>query len=208
MFVNNLTRKSSVAKGRGKGSQFERDLCRFFTEWISGSKEPLLFWRGRGSGGMMTRNFGVGKAFSGDLYAISDEGAWLTDFFSIEAKNGYASASFDKHLKYNKNDSLKDFWIQANRDAELVDKYPILIFRKKGLSPWVGVPKDIHMMFIERVASLRSITISWGEQNEDNLPDAVFFDFYEFFATVPAEDAKALKDLLQRGQEHPPLLEF
>lgn len=166
-----------------KGSAFERELSKLLTTWVQGTPEPLLFWRGHGSGGMLTRNIGVGKNFSGDIYALDEKSMWVTNLLSIEAKNGYPSASFDKHLKNNKNDEIRDFWKQCIRDATTYNKIPILIFRKKGNSPWIGVPKVLaDIYFNENKTPANYVHLSW----EFELPEIYFFDMKHFLDIVNA----------------------
>jgi hypothetical protein len=67
-----------------------------------------LLWKSPNSGGVSSvilKNVDM----SGDIIALKEEAKFLTDIFSIEAKNGYPKASLDKHLKYNKNDEIESF---------------------------------------------------------------------------------------------------
>jgi hypothetical protein len=172
-----------------KGSAFERELSKLLTVWVSGLDEPILFWRVPASGGMMTRNFHVGEAFSGDIRSLHPSSAWVTDIFSIEAKNGYPGASHDKHLKENKSDAIKSFWVQAVRDAEVVTKIPLLIYRKKGLPPWVGVTQEMKdLLDVKLTKSLRFVHLGWNE--DDALPDIFFYDMKSFFEHLNPEDVK------------------
>ncbi|WP_292484643.1 hypothetical protein [Methanohalobium sp.] len=51
----------------------------------------------------------AGREFSGDIYAVREEGKILCDKITIECKSGYDNASLDKFLKYNKSDPIKEF---------------------------------------------------------------------------------------------------
>jgi len=161
-----------------KGGAWERDLCKFFSKWINGTIKPYVFWRGRGSGALFTLDNNVGEAFSGDIYCIRPEGKFLTSIFSIEAKNGYPKASLDLHLKNNKNEILKDFWIQTNEGCTN-GKEPLLIFNKKGFpSPWVCISENTYNKIKHLLLDLRKVQLNWPN---DNLPEMYIFDFYEFF---------------------------
>lgn len=46
---------------------------------------------------------------SGDIIALKPEAQFFTDFFSIEAKNGYPEGSLDKILKKNKDEIIEQF---------------------------------------------------------------------------------------------------
>jgi hypothetical protein len=172
-----------------KGSAFERELARILTVWVQGTVNPVLFWRVPASGGMLTRNLLIGEAFSGDVIAVQPAGKWVTKIFSIEAKNGYPSASFDKHLKENKSDEIKGFWTQAKRDADVVDKIPLLIYRKKGMSPWIGVTEVVKNLIDDKLQNtLRFVHLGWNKA--DDLPDIYFFDMKNFFELLDPEDVK------------------
>ena len=170
-----------------KGSAFEREISKILTRWVSGKDEPVLFWRVPGSGGLLTRNYLIGEAFSGDIRAVLPEATWVTDIFSIEAKNGYPGGSFDKHLKNNKSDEIKGFWEQCVRDANVNEKKPLLIWRKKGLSPWIGVTEDVKD-FISGNLNIRFVHLGWNE--DDDLPDIYFFDMKKFFELLDSEQVK------------------
>ena len=164
-----------------KGGQWERDICKYLSKWINGSEKPYVFWRGRGSGAMFTNSNEIGESFSGDVYCVRPEGKFLLDKFSIECKNGYSGASLDKHLKNNKNDTLKDFWTQAVDDAVKSDKLPMLIFKKKGSpSPWVGISQISFNNYDKYLNDLKFIHLRWGKE----LMDCYLFEMKEFFKVI------------------------
>ena len=177
-----------------KGGAFERDISKFLSKWINGKSDPLLFWRQISSGGLLTQlAFGKdGKNLSGDIHAIHEDGQFLTNIFSLELKNGYPSAAFEKHLKENKNDEIKGFWDQCVRDAEKVDKLPLLIFKKMRCSTFLAITPDTFSLLSgedQILKDMRMIRIDW--KKEDNLPPAVFVDFEEFFQRVTPEHIKS-----------------
>lgn len=164
-----------------KGGGWERDVCKFLSKWIQGEEKPYLFWRGRGSGGTFTRSDLVGESFAGDVYPVREEGKFLTDRFIIECKDGYKNASFDKHLKYNKSDDIRDFWIQTCEPTEDIKKHPMLIYKKKGMpTPWLGIDFCVYSLLKPYLEGLRFVHLKWGE----DLRDTYFFEYKEFFATI------------------------
>lgn len=173
----------------GKGSSWEREICKFLSKWIQGEEKPYLFWRGRGSGSTFTKDDLVGESFAGDIYPVRDEGKWLLNYFVIECKNGYPKASIDKHLKYNKNDDIYDFWLQVNSDCKKVKKSPMLVYRKKGQNPWLGINKHTKNLLIDKNLNMRYILIHW----EDEIDDLYLYDFYKFFEEI---DCKKMEKLL------------
>lgn len=167
-----------------KGGNWERDVCKFLSKWVSGHEKPYIFWRTGGSGGVFTVSEGkAGEYFSGDICAIREEGKFLTEKFSIECKTGYKEASFDKHFKYNKSDPFKSFWIQVVNDSQKANKYPMLIFRKKGMTtPWVCIGKDVYDIISLYLYDIRRLHICWR-----NLPETVIFEYKEFFERIKPE---------------------
>jgi hypothetical protein len=150
---------------------------------LTGQDKELYFYRSPGSGAVSTINLG-NKAISGDIIALKTEATLLIDKFSIEAKNGYKEASLDKHLKNNKSDPLKDFWIQCVTDAEKSEKKPMLIYKKLGnKTPWLGIEETFFNFVLPIIPDLRYIKLSWGNE----IIDTYFIDFYEFFGKVTPE---------------------
>ena len=176
----------------GKGSKWERDICKFLSKWIDGQdSDRILLWRGRGSGAMFTQSGSkIGRDFSGDIYSTSPDSYFLTDNFSIEAKCGYPDASLDKHLKDKKIDIIEDFWKQCTDDAKKSDKLPLLIFKKTGLKcPWLGINKVTYEKLRNYLFDCRCVSLKFG-----NELDLIFlFNMNEFFEKVSAEVVKNIQ---------------
>lgn len=162
-----------MANGKAKGSAWEREIAKALTMWVTGKEKPYVFWRSPSSGALATISQSLDT--SGDIIAIRPEGKFLTDIYSIEAKNGYPAASFDKHLKKTKNNDIESFWKQCVSDAEKAGKMPMLIFKKKGCQPIVGIIADVGNL---KYISLKFIT----------LPTVRFYDFYNFLESVKPEN--------------------
>ena len=75
-----------------KGGQFERDISRYLSQWITDDKntEPLI-WRSAGSGAQATfsrrRGKSVQKNLEGDLIAIDPRANFFLDKISIFSKD-------------------------------------------------------------------------------------------------------------------------
>ena len=173
-----------MAKGKGKGSLWERDVAKTLTKWLTGSEKPYVWWRAPGSGAIATISE-ENKELSGDIITLRPEGAFLTDKFSIECKVGYPNSNFHKHLKGVKNDEIRLFWEQACGDADRAGKLPMLIYKKKQYNALIGVT-----VLNDALLEIPSITMSWGEQYD--LPNCHFFDMEEFLNIVSPEDIKNL----------------
>lgn len=82
---------------RGKGSSFEREICRLLSLWWSYDKRDDIFWRTSGSGARAkTRSKKGISTFGqyGDIQATDPLGQHLIDVCSIELKRGYSQVSF------------------------------------------------------------------------------------------------------------------
>ncbi len=168
-----------MANGKAKGSEFEREICKYLSVWINGIEKPYIFWRSPSSGALAT--IAESMDASGDIIALRPEGKFLTDRFSLELKNGYPDADFEKHFKDTKNNTIEDFWKQCTRDARKVKKWSMLIFKKKGCQTIIGIESLISLLYFKDI-NLKSITLTFDKK--DNLPSIIFYDFKQFFNTV------------------------
>jgi hypothetical protein len=117
--------------GKQKGSQYERDVCRRLSLWISENKNPNLFWRSAMSGGRSTlalKRGGINKEQSGDISSVSEEGHTLIDQFYIECKN-YTDLGIDNFL-VGKSSKLTSFWKETCTAAKKNDKLPMLVAKQ------------------------------------------------------------------------------
>ena len=174
-----------------KGGQFERDIAKTLTKWVTGKERPYAFWRTPASGALMTVANAVDV--SGDIMAIRPEGRFLTEKFSFECKNGYPKANFHKHLKKIKNHEIEGFWEECIGDARKADKHGILIWKKLGQPTIIGfelIDANFLRSAFDRAYRLdlpaKTVTLGWGR----GLPDIQFFNFKEFFETIPSESFK------------------
>src|ERR1700686_1673675 len=112
--------------GKGKGSSFERKVCKALSLWVSAGKHVDLFWRSAMSGGRATvahrrqivQSEAAGTTWpsappvrqAGDITAVAPEGHKLTDLFLVECKH-YRDLDFD--LFIFKKGRLYQFWKTA-----------------------------------------------------------------------------------------------
>jgi hypothetical protein len=169
----------------GKGGDFEREVSKMLTVWLTGKKKPYAFWRMPGSGSLMTiheENIGL----SGDIRAVSPEAEFFTDIFSVECKTGYPKTSFWQHFKDIKNFNIKDFWKQCCEDADKAAKLPMLIYRKKGTKPIVGVCSKTTNFLYEKLTNFNFIGVVFS----DEIRPIYFFNMEKFFDTVKPDDIR------------------
>jgi len=170
-----------MSNGKRKGSNFEREIAKTLSVWVNGESKPYVFWRSPSSGSLAT--IAESMDASGDLIALRPEGKFLTDRFSIELKTGYEDVDFMKHFKDNKNNIIEDFWKQCIRDARKANKYGMLIFRKKGYQPIIGIELIVNSLIKEVCNLPKSLVLLF----ENDTPAIVFYDFNQFFEKVKPE---------------------
>lgn len=172
-----------------KGGDFERDRAKFLTKWLIGKTKPYMFWRMPASGGLATIHEEC-AGLAGDIRSLHPDAEFLTDCFCIECKTGYPRTSFWQFFKKIKNFPIEQFWIQTCNESG--DKLPMLIYRKKGNKPIVGLEGNAlsELCEITRIDELRCIELRWGEKSE--LTPVCFFDMNDFFSMVEPDDIKEM----------------
>ena len=167
---------------KSKGSAWERDVCKFLSVWLTGKEKPYQYWRMPASGGLATISE-ENADLSGDIRALTPEGEEaLTQFYSIECKTGYPHTSFWQHFKDIKGFNIEMFWRQCIGDAKKANKLPMLIYRKKGNNPIIGLN---HYW---KGLDLPSIRLTF--KKEKGLPPLVFYNMKEFFNIVTPKEMK------------------
>ncbi len=173
----------------GKGGDFEREVSKSFTVWLTGTERPYKYWRMPGSGGLATIHEDCAD-LSGDIRALSGDAEFLTDAFSIECKTGYPKTSFWQHFKHLKTFCIKKFWQQCVDDAYKPRKRPMLIYRKKGKQVIIGLSL-VDKNHLEKYSDgLRTLPYVSMRFKLDELPEIIFFDFKEFLEVVTPEHIK------------------
>lgn len=85
-----------MAKGSGKGSEFEREICKQLSLWWTDQERDDIFWRTSQSGGRATQRAKSGKktfGSYGDIQAVDPIGQPFMNMCSIELKRGYMNWS-------------------------------------------------------------------------------------------------------------------
>jgi hypothetical protein len=143
-----------------KGGEFERDISKFFTKWLTGKEKPYKFWRMPASGALATIH-DENIDMAGDIRALDKDGRFLIDLFCIECKTGYPKTSFWQF--FSKSDfKLKLFWLQTIEETP-IGRYPMLIYRKKGRKSVVGINNHIRIRLNDYIEDLDFIMFSWKD---------------------------------------------
>jgi len=141
-----------MAKGKGKGSQFERDICFTLSKWWTKGKRDDIYRRSATSGGRATVRSKVGKRTAGQYgdIAIADPlGQPLIDLATIELKTGYPGQSpFDMIDRVGKqNPKYKQFFEQCEREKrEAQVPFWILIARRKQKDIMIYIPFKLYTL--------------------------------------------------------------
>jgi hypothetical protein len=175
-------------KGKGKGSELERQIAKFLTFWLTGQKKKYYFWRQDASGGIATMHE-ENVHMTGDIKSIHPDSEFFTDIFSIECKNGYPSTSFWQHFNETKF-GIEEFWLQAIEDASKAIKHPMLIYRKKGRKIIIGIDKYIQEKLNNRLKGLNYIGVCWGDP--DACESCLLYDMVKFFDRVKPDDIRRI----------------
>jgi hypothetical protein len=144
-----------------KGSQFERDMCRLFSRWVSGGDRDDLFWRTSQSGGRATACSRRGaalksKGFYGDMsLADADHptAKLFADNVSVEFKRGYNRASIQDIIDLPARAATRTmeyFLDQAARDAEASGRLWMLVWKRDSRDPIVVLPPSFGASLLGR----------------------------------------------------------
>lgn len=121
----------------GKGSTYERAICKHLSRWWTHGKRDDIFWRTAGSGGRATarRKRGQSTAMQGsDVTATDPIGAPLIDVFSIELKRGYTRFTFQDTIDLlpNRKKPVLLQWVdQAERSSADSGSFAWLLIHKR-----------------------------------------------------------------------------
>lgn len=143
-----------MPRGKGKGSQFERDICRRLSHWWSENTRDDLFWRTAGSGARATSRGKKGKTTygqSGDLAATDPAGFPLINLLTIELKRGYSKDSIMDLFDRRQDAAIQclECWIeQCRRSSSDAGTYSwLLIHQRDRRVPLVYFPSSLHSQF-------------------------------------------------------------
>jgi hypothetical protein len=135
---------------RGKGSSYEREMSRAFSEWWTDGKRDDVFWRASQSGGRATMRGRKGKrtfGHYGDLTACDPIGQPLMQACTIELKRGYKHNTFADLLDRtvaNGQQEWEKFVEQAEISHKLAGSFSwMLIQRRDKRSSVVFMPRDL-----------------------------------------------------------------
>lgn len=145
-----------MANSKRIGSNYEREIARVLSKWISGKDDPLIVWRNSGSGSVSTNERKKGKSgvtLDGDFQCLDPQYQYIFNIFCFDSKcykdcNPYFIN--DKNIKSN---TILNQWIKVCKEAG--NKIPTMICKIRDrstpefilLPSYVSIPnRDIKQM--------------------------------------------------------------
>jgi hypothetical protein len=168
-----------MAKGKGKGAQFEREVSRRLSLWLTCGERDDLFWRSAMSGGRATVQFKKGitnRAQAGDLCAIDSAGEALLQHVVVECKFHADLVIVNSFLG---DGHLRRLWDKHVDEAKRTDREPFMV-AKENRTPalLITTPKAVRLLGI---TDAPPITLDWLR------PSLARAAVFEFDKIVPRE---------------------
>jgi hypothetical protein len=156
---------------QGKGQQFERDICRDLSLWVSRGKSKNLFWRSSQSGGRATTLRRKGENLSvhaGDICAIDKRGEQFIKYFFVETKF-YHCLDLDMLCYAHLTGRLKPMWRKCCQQAAHYQKVPLLIFKENFRPPMLVAPFLLIVSYLRKISftDLDATLLTWSSFRED-----------------------------------------
>ena len=124
--------KPTRMNSKGKGNANEIKICKRLSKWAIGADKPLLFWRIGSSGAQATLTKDVKSKLVGDVVAIDEKGAFLTDIVVIELKDVKTTNILDFISPRKASEDIVTWWEKVSLQAADAGRYPMLIFHRLG----------------------------------------------------------------------------
>jgi hypothetical protein len=192
-----------MAKGKRKGSKFERDMARRLSWWWTEKTSYDAIWRSAGSGNMATvgaRNRQQVKQ-GGDLIAIDASAQPLFEVFTIELKRGYNGNTIHDLLdkKPTHRQQMLDVWIQSafEHSQDAGTPYWLLIHARDLRRPMVWFPATVLAQFnvdfetccVVQFVSKKVYSVD-GTSNRTNIIRVVGVHLDEFLKTIQPDNVR------------------
>lgn len=193
-------KKRKTPKGKGKGTKFERDICKLLSLWWTDGKRTDVFWRTAGSGARATTRSRRNKATFGqygDVQATDPIGQPLIDMCTIEIKKGYSRQTiFDliDKLPTETKQPYRRFIEQARQDnGDSESHYWMLITKRDYKETLVIIPLNLYLQLSNSTDSKRPVPYFKFKLTISDCTYKLFgTTLDEFFKWIKPENIKAL----------------
>lgn len=125
-----------------KGPNFEREICKRLSLWLTAGERDDVLWRTHGSGARATRRYKSGKSLrgqEGDISAVDSAGQAFCNNWIVSLKTGYCRKGYFDVLDVldsrKKTPIFLKWWREIKELATRVGRKPLLIFRRERRSP-------------------------------------------------------------------------
>lgn len=191
----------------GKGSNYERQMCREFSLWWTSGKDDSVYWRTSNSGGRATirrRNNKRSDLHCGDMCAIDPIGQPLLDLVTIEIKRGYSKHSIADLLDRRPSAAQQLFegFLEQAVDAARNAGTPhwLIVFRRDQRVPVVFFPHDLFVELGCFVSNHPTLSLVAAIKRKKGALENVWIfgmTLGAFFAGVAPGKVKTVSDLRQ-----------
>lgn len=143
-------------RGQGKGSSFERTICKQLSLWWTDGERDDIFWRTSGSGARATTRSKSGQGTKnqyGDVQATDPIGQPLIDLCTIEIKKGYRHHSFYDLLDKQERETEQPYRLfmqqaeDQQREAETFSW--MLITARDRKKPVIAMPVELKRLLMQ-----------------------------------------------------------
>jgi hypothetical protein len=118
--------------GKQKGANFEREICKRISLWLTNGERDDCLWRSAMSGGRATVQMRKGNSIRqcGDIAAVSEEGIAFTNQWYVEIKH-YKDLQLGSFFLCGTG-NLFNFWRICVREAKKYNRDPMLIAKQNA----------------------------------------------------------------------------
>lgn len=168
-----------------KGGQFERDISKQLSLWLTKGERDDIFWRSSQSGGRATERSKKGKKTAGsygDITALDPIGHRFLEIFCIELKRGYTKDTDAINFIDSKKakPTLLQFWDQCVESRVQSDSDEcMVIFKRDGKMPCVMIEFDM-LERLEQTTKLINFSIVTITLNDKYAPVLAIMSLHKF----------------------------
>jgi len=148
-----------VGGGKQKGAEFEREICKLLSLWLTQGKSEDTLWRSAMSGGRATIAHRKGKnvRVCGDICAVAHEAHYFCNKFFVEIKH-VKKLALDQFL-IKGTGPLANFWQVAKREALKHKRLPMIIARQNGWPTIVLIIRGTELEFLTPLIQTEEVEI-------------------------------------------------
>ena len=190
-----------------KGGEFENEVSRDLSLWVTNGVRDDIFGRSDGSGSRFTARKKKGKDtanMAGDITFTDELGIPLISIWNLEAKTGYGdkqkikdkSGTVIKNIQtrwdildnLDSNSKITIFfqmWNQCQRDADMTARIPVLILRRNRRPKCIAIRNDYFLSLRSRFGDFKKMNVIINEPEKEICINVM--NLKDFFAWIPGD---------------------